>query len=395
MGKVSVWTAYENWQDSDQSDKIWVGPWNDPMLFNMEGAEDFLDTEFGACAGQNLKVDPTEMLVTKEQHQKICEDNNLNNPNHLNNAGCGQDPDPPVVPPTAEELCAQNSVDISHAEDLCADQRIHGDVIYNDCIYDVCASFDEKARLAAVAGAELEAATLNSEATCAVSPDKCHPCTLCDTATTVDLTNVVQNNLGGLGPDSGAEEIRYANAISLDGQSLDVVLTAEGVYQTPKPQKNGNKGNFGVFTMKSDQTSDFKITFQDSVSGSPVSVKDIALTFYDLDEGKVGKLKETVSACNPAEVYTTSNTELIPAVAGSCHSFSSSTKGTGKDNPQKPDELTKTQADRSVTFEFHARASLIFSAAVGRASRAPRPVMFSFHPAIACGASDSDVNCAQ
>lgn len=382
MGQVSVWTTFEDWLDEKN-----LGPWRDPMLWDLEGSPDFLDTEFpSACQGSQVKVEPADMLVTVAQNDKVCSDN-----------GVAKDecaaPDPPVEPLTAEQLCEKNAVDITHAQDLCSDQKVHGDTIFADCIYDVCCSVDEKAQLLAVAGAEMEEATRNSEAKCAVSTESCVPCTLCMTATEVDLSNVVQNNLGGVGPDAGAEEIRYSNAITLDGQALDVVLTVESEYKTPKPSKNGARGAFGIFTMKAKQSTDFKFTFVDSGSGSPVAVKDLALTFYDLDEGKAGKQKESISACNAAEVYTTSDTELIPTVAGSCRTYASSTKGTGKDNPQRPDELTRTQAARSVTFEFHSRASITFTAAVGATGRSPRPVMFSFNPQVACGASDSDVRC--
>jgi len=393
MRQVSIWTTYESWISTADPPGVWRTdglntPYGGPMLFDVEGSPDFLDTTVGACAGQSTKVDPTEMLATVEQNAKACREN------FLEEADCAA-PDPPEVPLTAEQLCEQNDIDFQHAEDLCSDQRAHGDTIFADCTYDVCSSVDEKAQLLAVAGADLEAATLNSEAKCDVSTEHCLPCTICATSTEVDLSNVVQNNLGGLGPDAGAEEIRYANAIMLDGKSLDVVLTAESEYKSPKPTKNGAKGGFGIFTLKAKQKTDFKFTFLDSNTGSPVAVKDLALTFYDMDEGKKGRQKETVSVCNAEEVYTTSDTELVSTKTGSCRSYSSTTRGTGKDNPARPDELTRTQAARSVTFEFHSKASLTFSAAVGPAGRSPRPVMFSFKPQVACGAVDSEVRCDQ
>jgi len=392
-GQVSIWTAYEDWISTADPPGQWRTdglnvPYGAPMLFDLEGSADFLDLEVGACGGQSTKVDPTEMIATVEQNEKACGENNLEA------ADCAA-PDPPEIPLTAEQLCNQNDLDISHAQDLCADQQAHGDTILQDCIYDVCSSVDETSRLMAVAGAELEAATLNSEAKCEVNKDQCLPCTICATSTEVDLSNVVQNNLGGLGPDAGAEEIRYANAITLDGKTLDVVLTAESEYKTPKPTKNGAKGGFGIFTLKAKQSTDFKFSFVDSTSGAPVAVKDLAVTFYDMDEGKRGRQKESISMCSAQEVYTTSDTELVSTKTGSCRTYTSSARGTGKDNPQRPDELTRTQAARSVTFEFHSKASLGFTAAIGPAGRSPRPVMFSFKPQVACGAVDSDVQCDQ
>jgi len=215
------------------------------------------------------------------QNDKICKDD------RLSEHEC-EDPDPPPPPRTKEQQCEDNGVDFSHAEDLCADQRAHGGDIYDACVYDVCVSSDPDAQQNAVAGTELGAMIMDPVATCIVNQAACKPCDICSASKLVDLSKVVQNNLGGLGPDSGAEEIRYKNAIDLDGRKLDVVLTAQGEYTSPKPSKNGNTGTgFGRFTLKTNTASDFKFSFVDGATGEPVGVKDLALTFYDLDEALI------------------------------------------------------------------------------------------------------------
>merc|ERR1719337_536864 len=124
---------------------------------------------------------------------------------------------------------------------------------------------------------------MNPEATCIVNAASCKPCDICSESTSVDLSNVVQNNLGGLGPDTGAEEIRYKNAIDLNGRKVDVVLTAEGEYHTPKVSKNGYSGTgFGRFLMRAKSSTEHLISFVDAATGAPVGVKDLAITFYDL-----------------------------------------------------------------------------------------------------------------
>lgn len=381
--KVSVWTSFQDWQP------VSMGPYGQGAVIEVEGSIDYLDKEFGQCALRQQKVEPSDMIVTVEQNDKVCRDDGLS-------AHQCADPDPPRPAPTKEELCEANDVDISHAEDLCADQQAHGGDIYEGCLFDVCASIDADAQLNAVGGAALEAAIMNPEAKCTINAASCLPCNICSSSTSVDLSNVVQNNLGGIGPDSGAEEIRYKHAIDLDGKKVDVVLTAQDAYKTPKSSKNGYSGTgFGRFTMKTKTSTNFKFSLVDSATDAPVAVKDLALTFYDLDQAKKNKQQETVSACGAQEVYTTSDTELIHTASGTCHSFTSTTRGTGKDNPAKPDELTKTQAARSITYEFHARASISFSASISGFSKSPRPILFSFVPQVACGASDAETQCAQ
>lgn len=381
---VSVWTSIQNWE------KVEEGPYGQPGSFEVEGDIDFLDNSFGQCSLRKVKVPPKEMLVTIEQNDKVCRDN-LMDKQHC------EDPDPPPAPITKEELCEQNGVEMSHAEDLCADQQAHGNDLYDACLYDVCASVEADAQLNAVGGAELEAAMMNPEATCNVNTgDSCLPCNICTSSTKVDLSNVVQSNLGGLGPDAGAEEIRYKNAIDLDGRKVDVVLTAEGAYMTPKSSKNGkSNGGFGVFTMKTKTSTNFKFSFVDTNTGELVGVKDLSLTFYDLDQAKNTRQQEKITACGAGEVYTTSDTELVHNKEGVCHSFTSTTKGTGKDNPSVANDITKTQAARSVTYEFHSRATISFSATITGKGKNPRPILFSFEPQVACGASDAETRCAQ
>jgi len=382
--EVSVWTSFQDWQP------VGMGPYGQGAVIEVEGNIDFLDGSFGQCAVRQQKVQSNEMLVTIPQNDKVCRDDNLGK--HQ----C-EDPDPPPPPPTKEELCETNGVEMSHAEDLCADQQAHGSDIHDDCLYDVCASIDADAQMNAVKGAELEAAMMNPEATCNVNKgESCLPCNICTSSTKVDLSNVVQNNLGGLGPDSGAEEIRYKNAIDLDGRKVDVVLTAEGDYKTPKSSVNGNNaGGFGKFTMKTKTSTNFKFSLVDATTGEPVGIKDLALTFYDLDQAKNSRQQETITACGAGEVYTTSDTELVYSNSGVCHGFTSTTKGTGKDNPTLANDLTKTQAARSVTYEFHSRATISFSASISGKGTNPRPILFSFEPQVACGASDAEVRCAQ
>lgn len=380
---VAMWTSYMGWQNPN------LGPYAQPIAIEVEGSVDFLDAEFGACARNAQKVAPEDMLVTKEQNDKVCSDNKIS----------ADQCEHPVVPPpplTKEEQCEQAGVEYAHAEALCEDQKAHGEDYFESCTYDVCASADEQAQLLAAAGAELDAALNNPEATCINKPDLCLPCSICSQATSVDLSNVVQNNLGGAGPAAGDEEIRYKNAIDVDGKKVDVVLTAENTYSTPKSSVNGvTFGGFGRFTMRTKTSTKFKFSFLDAETNEPVAIQDLALTFYDMDQGKKGKQQESVSACGAQEVFVTSDTELELESDGVCHTLTSTERGSGKDNPERPDELTKVQAARSVTFEFHKRASISFEASISASGKNPRPFLFSFVPQVACGASDAETQCAQ
>jgi len=209
----------------------------------------------------------------------------------------------------------------------------------------------------------------------------------------VDLTNVISNNLGGQGPDQGAEEIRYKNALSFDGKTVDIVLTAKDEYALGKAKDNGVEGKIGRVAVTCGSSTNFEFKFEDSTTGDAVPVDNVAVTFYDLDEGKKGRGKETVSMCSPDEVYTMSDTELVSSTTGDCHDFASSAAGTGKDNPKDPSDLSAEQLAKSVTYSFSGQSALSWKASVGSGCKGKikqRVFMFAFVPAVACGTDESD-----
>ena len=58
-----------------------------------------------------------------------------------------------------------------------------------------------------------------------------------------------QDNLGGLGPDSGPEEIRYVGIGSLNGRPFDLIVKATTSYYTEASFSNGCSGLFGAINV--------------------------------------------------------------------------------------------------------------------------------------------------
>ena len=106
----------------------------------------------------------------------------------------------------------------------------------------------------------------------------------------MNLQNVVQNNLGGVGPDSGDEEIVYQNVYVLPNASVDLVVTATTPYN-PKNAKdnNGVNGAVGSINMAGGENTTFLFKFVDSSNHSkPVTLKTLYMSFYDLDNDRKG-----------------------------------------------------------------------------------------------------------
>ena len=61
----------------------------------------------------------------------------------------------------------------------------------------------------------------------------------------MDASTLIHNNLGGLGPDGGAKEIRYSHVGESDGEAFDLVIQNVSEYKTNKPETNGLNTNHG------------------------------------------------------------------------------------------------------------------------------------------------------
>merc|ERR1711957_1050050 len=140
--------------------------------------------------------------------------------------------------------------------------------------------------------------------------------------------------------------------MGINGKTVDLVLTTDGDFKSSKPSKNGNAGAFGVLNVKCGSSVTMTMKVVDSVSGAPVVLEAVALTWFDLDEGKKEKGRATVKTCGSTGAIVTSNTELTLKREGDCSTVTSSVAGTGKDNPKNPNQLDSLQVSRAVTLPF-------------------------------------------
>lgn len=163
------------------------------------------------------------------------------------------------------------------------------------------------------------------------------------------FTNVVHNNLGGMGPDVGGPEgIRYGNVATVDGESVDLLLTADG-YNTTKTRRNGLTGEIGIVNMVNNNAAQFKFKFLVAGTDTPKTMGQFILSFLDLDKGmKGGRERLTISGYQ--KYKTLDNTEVV--VDAGAGTFEASVHGTKADNPDNPKMLTDIGARRTVNFEF-------------------------------------------
>jgi len=208
----------------------------------------------------------------------------------------------------------------------------------------------------------------------------------CTDGPTLNLKAPLYSNLGGVGPDvDSPQEILYPDAGIIDGQAVNVRVWTPDPYKG-KASANGMFGSLGRLSMKTKQTNNFQVAVVNARTGANVNLASLAMTFLDLDEGKNGNGRVSVSACG-AEQFALDASELTLAYDGSCSSATSTTKGNGADNPSS---VAGAMADdvaskRVVSYVFKPSNDGIYSFTFDVSKGyGYRNILFSLSPGAAC-----------
>jgi len=199
------------------------------------------------------------------------------------------------------------------------------------------------------------------------------------------LKQPLHSNLGGSGPNKDSpEEVFYPEAGVIDGQIVGVRIWAADAYKG-KSSKNGIAGSLGRLSIKTGQTVKFNLAVVNA-AGTNMKIDSLGMTFLDLDEGKKGKGRVSVTACG-AEQFATESTELTLSHDGTCSSATSSTKGTGADNPSSVEGglADAVASKRIVSYIFDSPEDGVYSFTFGVTKGfGVRNFLFSLTPGAAC-----------
>lgn len=358
--------APDNVPDPSQNSFCSKGPDATPL------AEEPVDSDWG------------DSLFSQADHQRICdycEWHMMERHGRVDfQTSSGKCPKPPAVPPAppAKVECEENKCSWTHAQQLCSSLQ-GDDRLYNDCLFDFCLECDDDAAEQFVEESEDE----DPDPICVAGAPECNPEEVCTKAVKMNTLTVTQNNLGGVGPDDGKEEIRYSNAAVVNGRAVDLVLTTDGEFKTHKASKNGNSGPFGLLNVKCGTSVTVNMKVVDTENGQPVTLDAVALTWYDLDEGKKEKGRATVTTCGSTGAIVSENTELAVKREGDCSSSTSSVPGTGKDNPTSPHKLDSVQIARAVTLPYKGVSEWSSTLSLAKGFKG-RNFLFALEPSVAC-----------
>jgi len=212
---------------------------------------------------------------------------------------------------------------------------------------------------------------------------KAVPVDPCNENAVLQLKSPSFSNLGGKGPDAGEKGVLFPSAGMIKGVSVDIKMVAVGLYEPFNAAGNGVSGSLGQVNLKLNTQSTFLFSLVESGTSNPVKVEGMSITFLDIDEGKRGKGRGTVSACG-VQASLTTDTELTSNVDGDCATVSSAKKGTGADNPKSTAGLTDLQLAKVASFNYGAGSTFKVTLGLAPRGKGGRNFAFAFEPVIPC-----------
>lgn len=286
-----------------------------------------------------------------------------------------------------DRVCAAQNppIAIADAETACRGLADTPDFFY-DCQLDYCFS---GGNVQAAAEAQDEEAVENPQPICAgAAPAGCDPASSCCNAlrddATLTLDNVVQNNMCGTG--GGSQELRFGRALTQNGIDMDLVVKPVGDYDCGRVtnEKFGSKNaDIGLLAVQAGTEAEFEFTFVRSGTSDPVAPQSMMISMLDIDQGKNGKQRESVTMCGGGGAIVTDDSELEVVGNGACTTVTSTTHGTGKDNPTSVTGMSQMQRGRTVAFPVTG-SSFTAKLGVSKKGHNPRRFMFAGNPSVSC-----------
>jgi len=176
--------------------------------------------------------------------------------------------------------------------------------------------------------------------------------------------------------------LRYANAVYVNGRACDMVVTNMTEYQVNNASRNTDvSGGMANINVLIDTKVRLKYQFYYAGTTEKCVVPEFPITFYDVDQFKNGKAKETVTICGAKEIIQTENSVLDKTTEGGCDKMESTQFGVVEGNPTSNMGLTDEQKSFSFTAMFDNTDSFELELEVGPHGKG-RNFLFAGMPAV-------------
>jgi len=204
---------------------------------------------------------------------------------------------------------------------------------------------------------------------------------ICKNGTVIDFhsRSIIQNNLGGMGPDTGEQKIHWKNIGKVNHRSFDLIVTTpDASYYDENANLPSYKDRYGRYIMSGPEfihhhqgvkhgagtiassapegNWTFHFNFVWSGSQKPAIIPLLPFTFYDIDGGV-----ETTTTCDAHSSIVHKQSNLTGGCAGGCCKHTSATPHEIAEPDNWDEELTKEQLQASVTYIMRNRSEFEFT----------------------------------
>jgi len=197
------------------------------------------------------------------------------------------------------------------------------------------------------------------------------------------IKKIVQNNLGGLGPDTGVPEMRFRIQLASGPKTVgryDMVIKNTTKYVPRNIENNGvmnGEEDFFRINVRGKTHTSFTVSFVEMGTDTKVKFDDVLFTWYDIDRGST-RLTEKLLVKGFYKYTLTETTHLVADTHKSMFKrFRSPKKFQGTGVPFDPMELTRAQMDVAVLLHFKESSGFKFKLYTTGSSTVGRNFMFS------------------
>lgn len=176
----------------------------------------------------------------------------------------------------------------------------------------------------------------------------------CEGEAQIRLSQPIHSNLGNKGPDTGDEGIVYPGVNIQPGMpNQEVLVVVNATNDGVDTRSNGIWGKYAGIAVNGGTMMHANFAILDKNTRNPVVIRELDVTFFDLDRHMEGQGVEYIKIKKPDQYFLTKNTLLEVSEGDDGYvAFKATANGNSADNPQDPLFLTTEQKNKAVTVRY-------------------------------------------
>lgn len=212
------------------------------------------------------------------------------------------------------------------------------------------------------------------------------PADPCDGQPQIKLSKALHSNLGNKGPDKGDEGIVFPGVNMHPGNpNQEVLVVINATNDNIVSHHNGMWGKYAGISAMGGTKVHAHVRLVDKNTREPVIIRELDITFFDLDRHGEGQEVEYIRVKKPYQYFLTASTFIDASEGDDGYvTFKATKDGNGHDNPTDPLLLTVEQKNKAVTVRYHDIDNFDVEMGSEGVGHSYRGFIFVFRPSLLC-----------